>query len=50
VAGKRLEVANALANDITEGIGRLSGMLSQLDDVALYGPILDVYMSAIKLP
>ena len=71
VAAKRLEVVEALADFIVEGVGRLGGTLlippltlahviistsdsvvlgSQLDDVDLYRPILEMYMSVIKLP
>jgi hypothetical protein len=52
VAGKRLVVANSLADYTTEGIDRSDAIVlgSRLDDAGLYRPILDVYMSAIKLP
>jgi len=70
-AEKRLEVVEALAGFIVEGIDRLGGTLlippltfaqilvatsdsvvlgSELDDVALYRPMIEMYVSAIKLP
>ncbi|KAB2381268.1 TetR/AcrR family transcriptional regulator [Actinomadura montaniterrae] len=71
VEAKRLEVAEALAESIMEGIDRIGGTLlipaltfaqvliatsdsvvlgSRLDDVDLYRPVLEMYMSFIKLP
>ncbi|MER6813442.1 TetR/AcrR family transcriptional regulator [Spirillospora sp. NPDC000708] len=71
VEAKRLEVAEALAESIMEGIDRIGGKLlipaltfaqvliatsdsvvlgSRLDDVDLYRPVLEMYVSFIKLP
>ncbi|MFI6954911.1 TetR/AcrR family transcriptional regulator [Nocardia vinacea] len=71
VATKRVEVAEALARFIVEGLDRIGATLlippltfarvliattdsvalgTQLDDVDLYRPTLEMYMSAIKLP
>ncbi|HEU5031724.1 MAG TPA: TetR/AcrR family transcriptional regulator [Spirillospora sp.] len=71
VEARRLEVAEALAASIMEGIDRIGGTLvipaltfaqvliatsdsvvlgSRLDDVDLYRPVLEMYMSFIKLP
>ena len=71
VTAKRLEVVEALAKFIVEGIDRLGAALlippvtftqvlvatsdsvvlgSQLDDVDLYRPVVEMYVSAIKLP
>ncbi|MGA8545327.1 TetR/AcrR family transcriptional regulator [Mycobacterium sp.] len=71
VAAKRLEVLEALAKFIAEGIDQLGGALlippltfahvlvattdsvvlgSQLDDVDLFRPTLQMYVSVIKLP
>jgi AcrR family transcriptional regulator len=71
IAAKRLEVVEALAKFIVEGLDRMGGALlippltfahvlaattdsvvlgSQLDDIDLYRPIIDMYVSAIKLP
>ncbi|WP_329407061.1 TetR/AcrR family transcriptional regulator [Nocardia vinacea] len=70
VATKRVEVAEALARFIVEGLDRIGATLlippltfarvliattdsvalgTQLDDVDLYRPTLEMYMSAIKL-
>lgn len=71
VQAKRLEVVEALAKFIVEGVDRIGGTLlippstfarvliattdsvalaSQLDDIDLYRPTLEMYLSAIKLP
>jgi AcrR family transcriptional regulator len=71
VAEKRLEVVEALAKFVVEGMNRLGGTLlipavtfaqvlvatsdsvvlaSELDDVDLYRPIVEMYTSVIKLP
>lgn len=71
VAAKRLQVVEALAKFITDGIDRLGGTLlippltfahvlvattdavmlgSQLDDIDLFMPTLQMYISVIKLP